>query len=376
MRILHVATRSQGRGAELVALELARALDPLGHENAVVALAPAFDGSALPELPALTNRRRLGPIAFVEMEHRLRRTIRNAPVDVVLAHGGTAAAIAAALPRRRRPLVVWQRILPFPPGLESSLRRYWWRAVARRTDAAVALTEDLREELDTLGFAQPIAVIPNFRGPERFVSVDREEAAKSLRDELGVDPDIALLGFAGHLIAQKQPELAIDVLARVLALGEQAHLVIAGDGPLRDDVECAIRRHGVQGQVSMLGHRHDMEHLLGGVDLLVLTSRSEGIPGILIEAQMAGCPVVTFPVGSVHEVVDDGRTGVILPRADTDLMAGEIARLLRDPGRLTALGAAGRAGADRFSTERAARAYDHFLGGLVAGREPAVDRAH
>ena len=109
----------------------------------------------------------------------------------------------------------------------------------------------------------------------------------------------------------------------------------------------------------MLGHRDDVETVLGALDLLLLTSAAEGIPGIVIEAQMAGCPVVTYPVGAVASVVDDGHTGVVLARADPQLMADAVVQLLgatRSPSAM--LGVEGRRRADEFSTAtRAAAAY-------------------
>ena len=78
--------------------------------------------------------------------------------------------------RRGRPLIVWQRILGFPPQMWRPLRRLRWRAIVRRVDAAVALTPDLGDELRRLGFDGPIWAIPNFRDPEPFVAVDRERA--------------------------------------------------------------------------------------------------------------------------------------------------------------------------------------------------------
>ena len=190
--------------------------------------------------------------------------------------------------------------------------------------------------------------------------------------------DVPLLGFVGNLSREKRPERTLDVLARVLAQGQAAHLVVAGDGPLRAMFENEARGRGLEAHMSLLGHRPDVERLLGGVDLLLITSDVEGIPGVAIEAQMAGCPVVTFPTGGVREVVEDGRTGVVVDRPDTALMTEHVLRLLSCPDSRKRLGSEGRRRADAFSTARVADEYSDRLVELLdaSGRARLTARDH
>jgi glycosyltransferase involved in cell wall biosynthesis len=245
--------------------------------------------------------------------------------------------------------------------------------IARRIDAIVALTPRIEHETRRLGFDGPVWVIPNARAPERFVSVDREQEAVHLRKELGVGRDVPLVGYVGNLGREKQPERMLDVLARVLERGQPAHLVVAGDGPLRAPIEREIHERGLDACVNLLGYRPEIERLYGGFDLLLLASDVEGIPGVAIEAQMAGCPVVTFPTGGVREVVEDGVTGVVLHRPDTALMAEQVLLLLRSPDRRDRLGREGRRRAERFSTTRVADEYSARLIELCMRRDA---RAH
>src|SRR5437868_9329531 len=186
VRILHLVTRSQRRGAELVALELARALDRLGCEDRVIALARAFDGSAVDELPSLTARTDLGVRTLLASAWALRRELAREPVDIVLAHGGRAAEIAVLARRGSSPRIVWQRILGVPPRFMHPLRRGWSRLLLRRADAAVALTGQLENELRQLGFKGRVWRISNFRDPTRFEGLNRAAEGKLLRAELGI----------------------------------------------------------------------------------------------------------------------------------------------------------------------------------------------
>ncbi|HYL52024.1 MAG TPA: glycosyltransferase [Acidimicrobiia bacterium] len=365
MRILHLVTRSQRRGAELVALELARALDGLGCEDRVIALARAFDGSAVDELPSLTARSDLGVRTLFASARALRRELARDPVDIVLAHGGRAAEIAVLARRGSSPRVVWQRILGVPPRFMHPLRRGWSRLLLRRADAAVALTGQLENEMRQLGFKGRVWRISNFRDPTRFEGLNRAAEGKLLRGELGIGSDEPLIGFVGHLIAQKRPDRAVEVLSDVHRLGTRAHLVIAGDGPLRASIERRVADRHLDGFVHVLGEREDVEHIFGGVDVFVLTSDDEGVPGVLIEAQMAGCPVVAPPIGGVRDVIEDGVTGTITARTDASEMAIAVVDLLDDRERRTRMVDAARARASRFTTSRAARIYADCLAELV-----------
>jgi glycosyltransferase involved in cell wall biosynthesis len=120
--------------------------------------------------------------------------------------------------------------------------------------------------------------------------------------------------------------------------------------------------------VHVLGHRDDIAELLAAIDVFILTSDSEGLPGVLIEAQMAGCAIVTVPVGGVRDLVDDGETGVVIDEIDHDELAVRVVGLLRDPQLRRRLGERARRRAVRFSSSEAASTYATRLAEIV---EPA-----
>lgn len=369
MRILHLVGRSHRRGAELVALELAAELDQLDHDNVVVALSPATSGDTQHDLPALANGApdtRWGRLAHIRA---VRALVDERDPDVLLAHGGQAAQMAAiALWGKPRTALVWQRILDFPPELWRPGRRQLWQLVARRVDAVVALTDDEAGEMTQLGFRGPVWTIPNFRQPNRFLSVDRAGAGARLRRQIGLAEETLLIGFVGHLVHQKRPLRALSVLEEVRGAGVDAHLVMAGEGPLLQRVRDILDERHLSEHVTLLGHRDDIEQVFAGVDVAVLVSSTEGIPGVAIEAAMAGCPLVTFPVGGVRDVVDHDRTGLVLREPDVALMGAEVAELLCDGSRRSAMSAAAREHGLRFSAERIATRYHDVLIAAQASR--------
>jgi len=367
LHILHAVCHSHRRGSETAALELAGELDRLGYRNRVVAMGSAPDGGRDPQLPPLGPSWREGPTELISLAWRLRRVLLQEPVDVVLAHGGWPAEVTALAAPGRGPLIVWQRILGFSDKVWNPVWRPLWATVARRFDAAVALTDDQEVELRRLGFRGPVWVIPNFRRPDRFRDVNREVAGARLRAQIGVPEQTPLIGFVGHLVRQKRVDRALEVLARLGTRGCKAHLVVAGAGALRPDLEAQAERLGVADSVTFLGHRDDAEQVLAGVDVALLTSDTECMPGVSIEALMAGCPMVTVPVVGVDRVVEHGVTGLVLDGFEPAEMADAVARLLDDDEVRAAMSRENRSRTDRFSASTAAAVYAERLTAALAG---------
>jgi glycosyltransferase involved in cell wall biosynthesis len=129
----------------------------------------------------------------------------------------------------------------------------------------------------------------------------------------------------------------------------------------------------VRDRVRMIGHRDDVPQVLAGLDLLVLTSDDEGVPGIVIEAAMAGCPVITYPLGGVAEVVHDGVTGRVLDAPSLSELIDATATLVTDGERRRAMGEAAREGSTRWAMETVAASYESHLASLVAPRQDVTE---
>ena len=170
-----------------------------------------------------------------------------------------------------------------------------------------------------------------------------------------------LVGLVAYL-DERSADRALEVHAALVAEGVRSHLVVAGDGPMRPALEADVRRRRLEDTVTLLGRRLDVEWILAGLDVLVITSDREGIPGVAVEALMAGCPVVTVPVGGVAEVVENGVTGLVLADADPNRMAEAVVSLLGDEPRILSMRQASRGRIERFSVS------DHCEG----VREPAA----
>ena len=149
----------------------------------------------------------------------------------------------------------------------------------------------------------------------------------------------------------------LDTLIEAAALARREipdlEVTIAGGGRLRPALEDQARRAGLSGRVSFLGHREDVAEVLRGLDLFVLPSRSEAFPNAVIEAMAMALPIIATSVGGVPEMLEHGRTGILVPPGRPDALAAAIVDLARRPERARDLGRQARIeAAGRYSFER------------------------
>lgn len=349
-------------------MELAEELDALGHRNELLAVGEGHEGTSSEELRVLVRSPNQHPGVLLLAARRLRDVLRTTDPDVIVAHGGSAAQVASLASPRPGPALVWQRILGLPSRL-GPVRRARVTRVLNRVDAVVALTPRLEAEVRALGFGGLVRVIPNARRTDRFEALDRGRARGELCRDRSIPAERTLVGLVGHLVEQKDPVAAVDGFARLVDRGSDAHLVVVGSGPLAGEVRSAIHRRGLTERTTLLGHVDQVERILGGIDLLWLTSRDEGIPGVLVEAAMAGCPVVTYPVGDVAEVVEHDVTGVVLRAGDPNVLADVTVDLLADRQRLVTMGQRARSESSRWSMDVVVNDYLEVFEAVTGSRQ-------
>ena len=218
--------------------------------------------------------------------------------------------------------------------------------LARHTDRLVTVGAQVRDDLLGAGIGKPgqYTVVPP---GARLGSLPGNRAA---RRELGLPQAGPVVAYVGRLTRVKRPDRLIAVARDVIGAVPDATVVVCGDGDLAGEVSRA--QAGLDPSLRLLGWRADVETVYAAADLILLTSDNEGMPVSLIEAGLAGLPVVATAVGSVAEVVEDGRTGLLAP-CDAGLLARCVVRLLRDDGLRHRLGASAAARCrERFGPER------------------------
>lgn len=186
--------------------------------------------------------------------------------------------------------------------------------------------------------ADKITVIHNGINPSQVDPADRAV----IRAELGLTEDQPLILGVGRITLQKGFTYLLQAMPQVISRFPNATAVIAGDGPLRPELEQEAKALGLDKHVRFLGFRQDVPQLLAAADLFAMPSVSEGFPMVLLEAMVMGKAVVASRVQGVDEIVVSGENGVIVPSQDAPALAQAVVNLLEDPTRAAAMGAAAR----------------------------------
>jgi glycosyltransferase involved in cell wall biosynthesis len=185
-----------------------------------------------------------------------------------------------------------------------------------------------------------------------------------------------IIGTAGRLVPLKGTLYLLRAFAMLRAELPDLVLEIAGSGPEQSMLEREVQLLGVGGKVRFLGWVEELAPVLARWDVFVLPSLEEGAPGAALEAMAAGLPVVASAVGGIPELVEDGRTGLLVPPRDSLALADRLRVLLLDPEQQHAMGAAGRARVrEHFSAERMVARFAEIYDGLLESGEGARSRS-
>lgn len=355
-------------GAEIALVRLLAGLGARGHTVRLYCNHPEVERRAA-ELGVPARREPLGGDIALHHAARFARELRRWQPDVLLLGTfrkvwlGALAARLAGVPR------VVARI-----GLETDMpRNAKYRFVFRRwIDAVTFNAHGMRARFHE--------ALPEFAG--RTVTIHTGVAAPAarggaaLRQRLGIPPDAPLLGSVGRLASQKR----YDRLVRILEALPDAHALVAGEGPARDALERQAQRAGVADRLHLPGHQEDVGPALDAMDVFVLPSDREGMSNAMLEALMAGVPVVSTDVSGAREALAplraggsteatgeagqgaDAPPGLVLSSPDD--LGPVLRRLLADRPRLRSMGeAARRVARERFDEERMLDDWERLLGG-------------
>lgn len=244
-----------------------------------------------------------------------------------------------------------------------SRKHQWLRRLYRPfVHHYVALSRDLdRYLVDTMGFSRG-AVTQVYNG----VDIDRFAPTTAPQRPPGCPftaPGLCLAGTVGRMQTVKaQPLLArafVMALQRRPDLRDRLRLVMVGDGPLRAECEQVLQQAGLSDLAWLPGERSDVPAVMRGLDLFVLPSLAEGISNTILEAMACGLPVVATDVGGNADLVEDGRTGQIVPAGDVPALADALCRWADRETDRRAAGAAGRARVEaQFSLPAMVAAYE------------------
>ena len=358
MKILHVISSGGMYGAEAVILNLSRMLNE-GQHRSTLGVFQNFSNSNVQlheraiqegmESHLIPCRGQIDRAAVA----RIRELVARTGTDVVHAHGYKADIyVYLAMRSSRIPFVStchnW-----LDHDRKSSVYGFLDRWTLRKYAGIVAVSAAVRQRLLKAGVgAEKISMIRNGIDLRPF-----DRATALLKNDLGWS-GFPLVGLAGRLSLEKGVDVFFHAAARVVAQLPEAKFVVAGDGPEQAALDTLIDELGIRGNVLMLGRRNDMPSFYASLDVLVSSSRTEGLPIGILEGMASRLPLVATPVGEIPTFIKDGCTGVLSPVENAELLAAAIVDLLRNPAKREQLGSAARQLVeDEFSAARMAADY-------------------
>jgi glycosyltransferase involved in cell wall biosynthesis len=274
------------------------------------------------------------------------RAIKDHDIHIVHAHDYKSELLTWALTRIYRiPIMTTVH-----GWIWNDLRyRTYWRAAQKvlpSFDRVVAVSGQTREAVIACGVpSEKVVLIHNAIVTANYDPSTVE--AGTVRRTAGIPPEARVIGCIGRLSREKGQLDLLRAGAQLLATHDDVWFLFAGDGPDRPHVEQLARELGISHRVVLVGHLTDVRPVFRDIDILALTSHTEGFPNVVLEAFCMGRAVLATDVGGVREIVFPEETGVLLKPHDPDAIAAGLRRLLDDPDGAARMVAAGRALVER-----------------------------
>ena len=350
LKIIHVITHLDIGGAQDNTLLTVERTDTERFSNMLVSSA---GGSFLKRARQLGDRlvlidslkREISPINDLRAFLSLVSFFKETRPDIVHTHGSKAGILGrfAAHTVSGCKVIHTVHSFPFFPGI-SRLRLYLYlfleRVAARLTDRLVFVSEKQAQRAAALGIAAPGGweVIRSGIDFDPIVPASGDK----IRDELDIPAGTPIIGSVGRLFPQKAPELFLEAARSIRDTGRSVRFLYAGDGPLRSEMESLIDRYNMTDCFHLLGWRRDIPNIIDALDIFVISSRWEGVGRALTEALAQGKAVVATDVDGVPELVENSKTGLLVPPDDSVALASAIERLLEDRQLADEIGKNGR----------------------------------
>ena len=356
VKVLEVATTLDAGGVTTYLVNLVRLLPRRNFEIHLASGMEQFQAKLIRSLEVPHH-----PVALTKSTHpfkdlkalwQLVRLIRRQRFDLVHTNMSKSDLVAGLAARLSGVPCVSTAHGPLKVSQGPSLRQVFFDQMERliyRTlqRGVISVSQATTQRLLTKKKVRPeqVVTIPNGIDPEPF---NRNSGRDEVRRKLSLRPEQPVIGMVGRLKAPKTPEVLIQSVRRLAGTHPDLVCLLIGDGPQARHLLKLIHAHRLEGLVRPLGHRNDVPELLSACDLFVLSTRSEGMSLSVLEAMAAGLPVVVSRVDGIEEVIEHGRTGLLVPPGDPEALAQALDFLIRFPERRRQMG---QQALDRVRTE-------------------------
>ena len=321
LSILFLDTRPIRRGAQIFLQELKQRFSQDGHQVRRIFLYEEKNYELLPldECDLVMPFRddhffEKIPTVHPLLVYKLGKAIKAFSPDIILCNGSRTLKYAAVLKmcfpgisakwiyRVIDSAIYWNK---------RSLTQFYYRHfVIPAMDGAVGVSQkSLEEMIAHYGFKKPSVCIPRAIDVDHFAQYIPNENA---RENAGIRKDAFLLLFLGNFTTQKRPDRFVQIIHDLRNDIPNIHALMVGDGPLRSAVQEQVMQLDIQGKITLAGYQRDVRPWLAMSDVLLLTSDTEGMPGVVLEAAAMKVPSISGNVGGVGEFIQNGYNGLLV----------------------------------------------------------------
>jgi len=304
----------------------------------------------------MTNRYNLGIIS------RLKKIIKTKDVRIVHSQGGRADFFARIAARISNVPIIISSMAMLVEGYDvSRSRKGLYVLIDRWTERWVnkftVLSEAMRRSLIERHKIPPENIVKIYNGIEiEEYNPDLKEAKnKKLEGKrvLGLKNDVPVIGAIGRLVWQKGFEHLIRAAPEVLKKCPEARFLIVGEGPLKNKLILTGEKLNVADRITFTGFRSDIKEILASIDVLAMPSLLEGLPMVLLEAMAMAKPIVATRIDGITEVLENDKTGLLVPFKNPQAFAEAIIRILKDKAKANFFGQNAReAVKEKFSVKK------------------------
>jgi glycosyltransferase involved in cell wall biosynthesis len=376
LSILFLDTRPVRRGAQVFIHELKKQFDQSGitirriylYREAIFECLPLDDKDRVLDFRDdhwLEKWLFFQPALYKKLSHE----IREFSPDIILCNGSRTLKYAALVKK-------------FSPDLKAKWiyrvidsAKYWnnktlitliYRLlIIPSMDAAVGVSnKSLKEMVQHYRFDKPTISIPRALDIGHFTTFQKPVG---LRENLGINEQAFVVLFLGNFTHQKRPDRFIEIIAEVKKIHPQVHGLMVGDGPLKKQMEHLCQQLYVEKNVTFVGYQQDVRSYIDMSDILMLTSDTEGMPGVVLEAAAMGRCTLTGAVGGVQEFVESGKNGIVTDSLRVSSFVNDLKMLMDQRERIYDMASIARNKVIKeFSVEKIGHQYINFMSSIAS----------
>jgi glycosyltransferase involved in cell wall biosynthesis len=352
MRVLHISSPKTWRGGEQQLMYLVEELNKVGVWQMVMC---PFNSSV--HKYCLKNH--INHVTYFKgfsanpmVAFRVSHICKREKLDLIHVHDSHAhnfAVLSTVLSNNNLPIVVSRRV-DFPiQGGPMSMFKYNHSRISKILCVSAAIRDIM---LPSIVDKSKLEVVYSGVDLEKF---ENREEPPSLREELGISEDTLLVGNVAALAPHKDYPTFVRTAKRIIDSGAKVRFLAIGDGPSRKLVEQCIAELGMEEHVLLLGFRKDIIDILPQLDVFLITSETEGLGTSILDAQVAGVPVLATKAGGIVEIVQHDQNGLSADVADDEALARELMRYINDPALRKSMADAAKKSVIKFSKSETAK---------------------